>query len=355
MQLVAFNDEEKYIRDFLKLPTMLYSSKENMEDPDSMRSILNGTHPLSSYFSLTKFLVYDGDEVKGRFCFTRYDGDDVAYLGFFECVDDGEVAKFLFEKAYEKAREMGAPKIVGPVDGSFWIKYRLKINMFERPYTGEPYNKDYYLKLFRDNGYEVCEHYTSNINPAIDDSYVNEKFQKHYDDFISKGYEIRSPRKEEFDGTVDIIYELVTKLYRQMPIFRDLSLQTFREVFGSYKKIIDPDMTKIAYYEGKAVGFYVSIPDFGNSVYHLGNPLNIIRVLTTKKNPKKFIMLYMGVLPEHRGLGKAISYAIMKELRQNRKPSISALIRDGNINQKYVEEDIKGYYEYVLLSRTIRG
>ena len=27
-------------------------------------------------------------------------------------------------------------------------KYRLKINKFERPYTCEPYNKDYYFNLF---------------------------------------------------------------------------------------------------------------------------------------------------------------------------------------------------------------
>lgn len=355
MQLVAFNDEEKYIKDFLKLPSMLYTSKDNMEDPDFMRTIITGKHPLSKYFSLRKFLVYDNDQVKGRFCFTTYEGDDTAYLGFFECVDDKETAKFLFEKAYEIAKEMGASKIVGPVDGSFWIKYRLKINMFGAPYTGEPYNKDYYLKLFKDNGYEICEHYTSNINPAIDETYVNEKFEKRYEEFISNGYEIRSPKPEEFDEAVDIIYHLVTRLYKDFPIFKDLSIEDFREVFGSYKKIIDPSMTKFAYYGGEAVGFYVSIPDFGNSVYHLGNPMNIMKVLKLHKKPQKFIMLYMGVLPEHKGLGKAISYAIMKELKQNGKPSISALIRDGNINQKYVEEDITAYYEYVLLSRTIRG
>ena len=355
MQLVAFTNEEKYIRDFLKLPAKLYTSKDNMEDPDSMRKIIIGQHPLSKYFKLDKYLVYDNDEVKARFAITTYPEDDTAYLGFFECVNDKNIARFLFENAYEIAKKNGASKIVGPVDSSFWIKYRLKINKFEKPYTGEPYNKDYYFDLFKDNDFTVCEHYTSNVFHSIDETYVNEKFEKRYEEFIANGYEIRSPKPEEFDATIDIVYDLVTRLYKHFPIFKDLSREDFCAVFKSYEKIIDFDVTKIAYYNGEGVGFYVSIPDFGNSVYHLNNPANILRILKVKKSAPRYVMLYMGVLPEHKGLGKAISYAIMKELRVNGKPSISALIRDGNINQKYVEEDITGVYEYVLLSREIRG
>ena len=53
-------------------------------------------------------------------------------------------------KTIEKfAKENKYKRIVGPVDASFWLKYRMKINMFYKPpYTGEPYNKDYYYKLY---------------------------------------------------------------------------------------------------------------------------------------------------------------------------------------------------------------
>ena len=50
--------------------------------------------------------------------------------------------------AYKFAKEKWYKKIVGPVDASFWNKYRLKINLFDkRPYTGEPYNLKYYFNL----------------------------------------------------------------------------------------------------------------------------------------------------------------------------------------------------------------
>ena len=345
MKLVRFEKEDNYIKDFVKLAEKIYDSNDNMEDPDSMKKILKGEHPLSKYFSLAKFLVYDDEGVvKGRFCITSYEGDDTAYFGFFECVNDDEAAKFLFDSAYSYCSENGFTKMQGPVDASFWIKYRLKINKFETPYTGEPYNKDYYLKLFKDNGFEVC----------VGEVYKNPKFEEHYQEFLNAGYEIRSPKEEEFYECIDAVYRLVTELYSDFPIFKDVEQENFREVFMSYKQIMNMSMTKLAYYQGKAVGFYVSIPDYGNLVYHTGNPINIAKILMTKKKPKRYVMLYMGVDQQHRGLGIALVYAIMKELMASGLPSIGALMRDGKLTQTYANGDIVDVYEYVLLERNIR-
>ncbi len=99
---------------------MIYDSSDNMEDPDSIKKILKGEHPLSKYFALAKFLVYDDtDNVKGRFCITSYEGDKTAYFGFFECVNEAEAAKFLFDSAYAYCSENGFEKIQGPVDASY--------------------------------------------------------------------------------------------------------------------------------------------------------------------------------------------------------------------------------------------
>ena len=352
MELVRFDKETQYIKDFVKLPQMIYSSNDNMEDPDTMKMILEERHPLSKYFKLAKFLVYDKG-IKGRFIITSYEGDNTAYIGFVEFVNDVEVAKFLFDKAYEYCKAEGFTNIQGPVDASFWIKYRLKINKFEDPYTGEPYNKDYYFDLYKANGFEVIEHYISNAFASVDESYVNEKFENRYKEFISHGYEIRSPGEDEFDSAIEAIYDMVTTLYSDFPIFKDVGKKDFCDLFASYKKIMNMSMTKLAFYEDKPVGFYVSVPDYGNLVYHTSNPVNIVKILNLKKKPRRYVMLYMGVLPEHQGLGKALVYAVMKELMATGLPSIGSLIRDGKINGKYASEKIEDVYEYVLLGKNI--
>lgn len=349
---IKFEQEKKYIKDFLDLPKMLYGKKDNMENPGEVEALLRGNHPLSKYFIMNKFLIYGNQKVVGRFVITKYDGDDTAYFGFFECINDKKVAAYLFEEAYKYARDNGYAKIVGPVDASFWIKYRIKINLFENmPYTGEPYNKDYYLELFKENGFEVCHHYTSNIyNKVVSDEPL---YDDRYVAFLGKGYEIISPKIEDFDKIVKELYDLLTVLYSDFPVYKDVSYEDFAKVFSDYRYIINMSMVKMAYYEGKAVGFFISVPDYGNKVYHLKNIFNLLKVLRIKKKPKRYVMLYMGVDQEHRGLGKALVGSIMEELRKNGLSSVGALARDGKVTQKYGEEHIEQCCEYALLEKPI--
>ena len=349
MEFIQFDREKKYIRDFLSLPKSLYTSKDNMEDPDGMKKFLLGTHPLSKYFKLDKFLIYDGGKPVGRFAVTTYPNDDTAYFGFYDCVDDDNAARFLFDETKKFCREKGVSKIVGPVDGSFWQKYRLKINLFDRlPYTGEPYNKPYYFRQFTDNGFTVAEHYTSNHFHSLEENYRNERYEKRFRQFLQKGYRIESPTDKNFDRILDSVYDMIMELYSDFPIFKSLSREDFKEIYSSYKLIMNMSMTKIAFLEDKAVGFFISIPDYGNAVYHT-NLFSIPKILKTKKTPEQYVMLYMGVLPEHKGLGRTLVYSIMQELSRNGCPSIGALMRDGKLTQHYASEIVTEVYEYVLL------
>ncbi|MBP5553276.1 MAG: hypothetical protein J6X94_00230 [Lachnospiraceae bacterium] len=353
MELVKVGLDKQNIKKFVNLPKKIYSAKDNMESPSQMRSLLEGTHPLSKYFDLDAYLIIkDGDTV-ARFAITTYSDDTTAYLGFFESLNDKEISGFLFTEAQRIAKEKKCTVIVGPVDASFWLKYRLKINNFNLlPYTGEPYNKDYYLDLFQDSGYKVCEHYTSSAFRSVGEDYVNEKFESRYKEFLSHGYVIESPKPEDYDKVIDEVYRLITELYSDFPIYKNLSKEDFYEVFKDYKTIMNMSMTKMAYYEGKAVGFYISIPDYGNRVYHAGL-FDIPGILRTRKHPDRYVMLYMGVDQNHRGLGKALVYAIMKELMQSGLPSIGALARDGKVTQDYASEEKTDIYEYVLLKHEL--
>ena len=246
MEIIQFDKQNKYIRDFLSLPKSLYSSKDNMEDPDGVKKFLLGTHALSKYFKLDKFLIYNGGKPVGRFAVTTYPDDDTAYLGFYECADDDNAAGFLFDEAIKFCREKGYSKIVGPVDGSFWQKYRLKINLFDRPpYTGEPYNKPYYFRQFTDNGFTVSQHYTSNHFHPLDENYRNEKYEKRFREFLQKGYRIESPTDENFDRILDQVYDMIMELYSDFPIFKSLSREDFKELYSSYKLIMNMQLKTI--------------------------------------------------------------------------------------------------------------
>lgn len=358
MKIIEFTNEENYIKDFLELPKKLYSKKTNMEDSDTIRKFLLDKHPLSKYFKLNKYLIYKEDTVVGRFIITEYPDDkEVCYFGFFECINDKKVAKMIFDEANRFAKEKKYKRIIGPVDASFWNKYRLKINLFDkRPYTGEPYNLDYYYEMFKENKYKVIEHYVSNIFERVDETYNDPKFTAHFNEFTKLGYEIVKPRRKDFDRCIEEIYYLIMNLYSTFPVFKKIEKEDFIKIFSSYKLIINMNMIRMAYYKGKAVGFCISIPNYYNRVYQLSwkEPLHLLHILYERRFPREYIMPYLGADRNHKGLGKAIAFSIAEELKKNNLPSINALIRDGNINLKYGEDKITNQYEYVLLERNVK-
>lgn len=353
MKIQQFTDKKRYIRDFLNLPRKLYRKDENMEDSKLVEDLLTGKHVLNKYFSLYKFVAYSNNQTVARFVITVYPKDHNAYLGFFESIDDDAVAKKIFERARDCAKSLGCKTLIGPVDASFWIKYRLKINNFDkRPYTGEPYNKDYYLKMFLENGFKVCDHYTSNQYMAAQYDYANEEYYEKYREFKEKGYEIKSLELNEFNVRLNELYELITSLYSDFPIYKEISKADFVKIFGSYQKIIDPSMVKFGYKDGKMVGFFISIPNYHNDVYNL-NLVKVLRLARLRKNPEGYVMLYIGVNQEYHGLGRALVYSIIQELNKNKKPSIGALAHDGKVTQQYAKDMISDIYEYVILKKEI--
>ena len=104
----------------------------------------------------------------------------------------------------------------------------------------------------------------------------------------------------------------------------------------------------------KPFGFFISIPNYNNLVYNL-NFCKILKILKIKKKPQEYIMLYMGVANEHRGLGSAIVKTIIDELKENQATSVGALIKQGKATNNYVKGKIIEQFEYVLLERKIES
>ncbi len=352
--VVAFSREEPYIREFLALPGRLYSRQDSVQQPEEERQLLTGTHILSPSFTFIPLLVLgkQGTAIS-RAALTIYPKDPDACLGFFESEDDEEAVRLLLEKAEQLAGDFHCSRILGPIDASFWIRYRFKINHFDCSYTGEPYNKEYYPRLWMSAGYEVLERYSSNHYTPVPCSHENTHFSERLAQKRAEGYVIKSPSRADFTRTLHEVYGLLIELYKEFPAYRPITKEEFTSLYGYLKWLVHYPMIKMAYYQEQPVGFFISIPDYGHQVYGNLTIRDYLKILLTRIRPRSYVMLYMGVNPVHRGLGKALAEAIKEELKKTGSPSVGALIRQGNINKDYFRELVDYEFAYVLLGKTL--
>lgn len=351
--VVFDSGDKKRTRDFLALPRRIYLSGELTQSPADELALLNGTHILSRYFTVTPILIYRENRAVSRAVVTLYPNDSAAYIGFFESESNSDAAALLFKTAAEIAEKNGCVKLTGPVDCSFWIKYRLKTNRFGSPYTGEPYNMEYYADLWYENGFEVTKRYSSNHYKIMEDIDGYEKYAARLAEKLNAGYTIKCPDNETFDKTLREVYSLMIELYSKFPVYKRITEEEFCRLNNHLRHILNYSMVKMAYFEGAPVGFFISVPNFGNRVYGRLDPLKMLRILLEKSKPRSYVMLYMGVDKNHLGLGKALAEAIREELKTQRVPSVGALIREGNFTKNYMDQLRDFEYEYVLLEKTI--
>lgn len=347
---------EDTIRKFLALPGRLYSQKTITGNRAEEEELLRGTHMLSHYFTLSAWIAEEDGIPLGRCALTEYPDDPTAYFGFFECEENQAAADLLIGTVEAAAAQKGYLSLEGPLDASLWIRYRFKANHFDRPpYCGEPYNLPYYPSLFTHCGFSVKEEYVSNQYRKLSKTQFSlPKYQKRYEEFLSRGYVIRSPRPGEWEQTVREVYRMVSRLYTSFLTYKPITEEEFVRYLSAYQSVADLSMIKIAYWQGRAVGFFMGLPNYGNLASRKKSPAVLCRALVKKLHCSDYVLLYMGVEPEHQGLGKALTHAIMAELAKKGAVSIGALIRQGNVNYNYADEVMEDRYRYVFMEKPLQ-
>lgn len=345
--------QTQYAEDFYALPKRLYTRRECMQDADTERALLAGTHILSRYFRVYPFLAYDDAGRTAARCVLTLYPDGRAYVGYFESIPDREAALSALRAAEQLAAAHGCRSLTGPVDCSFWIRYRLKTDHFGSPYSGEPYNKDYYAQFFLDAGFTVSGTYFSNRYRRVPHGHTSPKTEKRLAAFQRMGYEIVSPDAETFERALRDVYGLLIELYSDFQTYSRITEAEFAALYTPLRRVADFSMVKLAYFRGRAVGFFVSIPNCGNAFTGTMTPRKLLRILNAKLRCTDFVMLYMGADPAHLGLGTALAETIKQTLAEKGARSYGALIHTGKVSGGYFKDLVEDRLTYQLFEKQI--
>lgn len=231
-------------------------------------------------------------------------------IGFFDSVDEKEVAFMLFDqaKAWLKANKLEAmegPSNPGMRD-AFW---GCLVDGFYEPVFNMPYNFPYYQKLFEDYGfrnyfnqytYQRTFEDTSDLHPVVlrtaNRILSNPDYQFK---LIEKG-------NKQFALDFQVIYN---KAWSKFAGTRDITSQEAIALLKSMEPVMDERLVIYGYFKGEPIAFFIMMPDIGqitrkfNGNLKWYNKLRFFWEFKVMHRVDRVIGRIFGVIPEFQNKG----------------------------------------------------
>ncbi|MFA4987210.1 MAG: N-acetyltransferase [Candidatus Brocadiia bacterium] len=308
--------DRKSLKTFLKVPWGVYRGDPNWVPPllDSVREMFNpDVHPFHKHSSVQPFLCIDDAGLPlGRICaihnkrHLEFHQDGCGFFGFFETLNDPEIAGALLSKAQEWLQERGCTRARGPASFSTNEECGLLVKGFDSPpVVMMAYNPPYYSELIESAGYaKAMDVFAYRIDGA---SAVPER--------LARGAQMIARRRRarirpldfsKLDKEIELVFDIYNRAWELNWGFVPMTLDEFRYLTKELTRIADKELVLFVEIDGKPVGFSLALPDINFALKHVDgklNPLSMIKLLWYARKIKALRILAMGVLKEYRGLG----------------------------------------------------
>jgi GNAT superfamily N-acetyltransferase len=239
--------------------------------------------------------------------------ENIGFFGFFECINDQNVANTLFDTAKKYLQEHGVTAMRGPVNPSVNDEIGLLVEGFDlSPTVMMTYNPPYYVSLVEKYGFKKAK-----------DLYAYLLDQKTvYTDRFTRAHELVKQRQnitfrtfdmKHFSEEVRKVKEVYNKAWSRNWGAVPMTDEEFDALAADLKQVIVPELVIVAEKDGKAIGFALSLPDINIALKYNKNGyiLPALYYLWAKKKEIDLVrIIVLGVIPEYlsTGAGAALFY-----------------------------------------------
>jgi hypothetical protein len=254
-----------------------------------------GNDPNETHLKGCYTLVKDGKTL-GRFAFyenpeLRYENQQAACIGSFECIDDPEVSQALIDYAKELARLGSNAFLIGPMEGSTWNNYRFSDHNAHPNFFMEPFHNEYYGRLFEGSGFEPIAQYYSHIDANLTyDAAQISGYEKH---FREKGARLRKIDLTDLENELLKIARFSNEAFKHNFLFTPIDESDFVRKYSQLEKYFNPELIWIVEDERSEIhAISFSIEDYKKSA---GNTVIIKSLARKKDSPFRGIGEYLGI------------------------------------------------------------
>lgn len=257
--------------------------------------------------------------------------DKLGFFGFFEAINDKEVAKELMSVAEAWVKARGMDSIRGPVNPSLNHEAGLLITGFDRePYVMMTHNPAYYQGLIEGLGYGKAKDLLAFEMPTSQP--FPERISTMAQKVLDKAHiKFRPINMKNFKEDVKIIKEIYNDAWEHNWGFVPMNDAEFDHMAKSLKDAIWPDFCLIAESQGNPIGFSLALPDINQVLKSNPSgrllPFGIFKLLVGLNPKKKRItqvrVITLGVKKAFRASGVASTFY----LESYRRAKIQGLVR----------------------------
>lgn len=242
-------------------------------------------------------------------------------MGFFECIEDKNVAFALFDQCKKWLEERNLEAMDGPVNfGERHQWWGLQVEGDHRPVYNMPYHKNYYQEFFESYGFKLYFKqftYKTIFSPnSLSDiiKWKADRLMKNPD------YRVEHFRKNKTDRFIkDFVCIYNEAWVKEIPGIEGITERQTLDLFNALQPIIHEKLMWFAYYKNQPIGFFIMIQDLNEYLQHINGKISFyakFRFLYYKflQKNKNAIGLIFGVIPEFqkRGIEAAMIYEFTK-------------------------------------------
>ncbi|MBL7925616.1 MAG: hypothetical protein JNK61_01790 [Bacteroidia bacterium] len=308
---------KKQKQDFINLPVKIYSGDNNWIRPldKDIEDVFDATtNKFFRHGSCVRFLLLSNNNCIGRVAAfinektAKREQYPTGGIGFFECIDDVNAAKILFDAAKKWLTERGMHAMDGPINfGEREAWWGLIVDGFSPPPYKMNYNKPYYKHLFEHYGFkEYFKQLCFGLDPKKE---VDAKLiARHAIIAANKDYRfecLQMNLMSKYAEDFKTVYNSAWVKHGEGKALESHQVQAF---FKKMKPVIDPKLVYYVYFKNEPVAFFINLPDINqlfkkfNGRFGIVEKLKFITMLKMRST-KKIIGLVFGVVPQHQGLG----------------------------------------------------
>jgi hypothetical protein len=307
----------RQVGDFLNLPFVLYRDNPQWVPPlasDAHVMLDRKRHPFYRHSDAAFFLARDDSgHATGRIAvldnraYNEFNREKTAFFYLFECEENGETSRMLFEAAFTWARSRGLNRMFGPKGFTALDGMGLLVEGFEhRPALGIPYNFAYYPRQVEEAGFLPAGDVVSGHIGG--DARLPEKILA-VAGLVEKrrGLRVKNFRSRgELRQFVPHLKDLYNRALGGTSGNTPISDEEARMMADQILWFADPRLIKVILKDEEIVGFLFAYPDISEALQRTGGriwPFGWITILREFRRTKWVNINGAGIDARYRGLG----------------------------------------------------